>query len=66
MPKRKLDTPFKKISNRLFSYLCSLYQPAERFPYPLQKGQQGSLFGTSFACYIAAMLGKQNELPGRY
>jgi hypothetical protein len=57
--------PFKKISDDLFAYLCSLYQPAERFPFPLQRGQRGSLFGTAFATYIAVMLNKDDQLPGR-
>ncbi|MDA8413571.1 MAG: hypothetical protein M0023_07245 [Desulfobacteraceae bacterium] len=59
----KLDIPFRSISQKLFRYICSLHQPGERFPYPLQSGQKGSLFGTVFACYVAYLLGRVQELP---
>ena len=60
-----LNVPFSKISDQLFDYICSLYQHDVRFPYPLQHGQKGSLFGTAFATYVAQMLGRTNELPGK-
>lgn len=61
----KLDVPFHVISEKLYNYICSLYQPSERFPYPLQLGQKGTLYGTIFSCFIAYMLGKEHEMPGR-
>jgi hypothetical protein len=64
MPKI-LDISFNKASERLFSYLGSLYQPGEQFPYPLQKGQRGSLLGSVFSTYVASMLNMVDELPGK-
>jgi hypothetical protein len=60
-----LSIPFNKISDQLYMYLCSLYQSGENFPYPLQQGQRGSLFGTAFTSYVAHMLGRTADLPGR-
>ena len=59
-----LNISFERISERLFTYLCSLYQSGARFPYALQKGQRGNLFGTVFVTYVAHMLSKVDELPG--
>ena len=59
-----IKAPFGAISDRLFQYLCSLYQQDEPLPYPLQRGQKGSLFGTVFSVYVAHMLGRVSELPG--
>ena len=61
--KTKID--IELMGNRIWDYTCSLYQPNERFPYPLQAGQPGSLYGSAFAAFIAHMLGRANELPGR-
>lgn len=62
---QKLAIPFRNIADKLFEYVCLSYLPNERFPYPLQRGQNGTLLGTVFACYIANMLGRVNDLPGR-
>ena len=61
----KNQISFGSMSDRLFSFVCQLYQPNERFPYPLQKGQKGSLLGTLFASLIAHMLNRVDQLPGR-
>lgn len=60
-----ISISFDNLAERLFDYLCSMYQPSQRFPYPLQRGQKGSFWGSVFATFIAFMLGRINELPGR-
>jgi len=61
----KIPLSFEKISSKLFSYVCDLYLPGERFPYSLQKGGYGTLLGSAFAAYIASMLCREQELPGK-
>ena len=56
---------FEVMGEQLFSYLCTIHQHGAGFSYPLQAGQPGSLYGSAFAAFVAHMLGRTDELPGR-
>lgn len=60
-----ITVKFDQLADLAFGYLQSLYQPESRFPYPLQAGNQGTLLGTSFACFLAHLIGRTEDLPGR-
>jgi len=59
----KID--FDEMGKTIFSYVLNLYCPDDEFPYPLQRGLKGSVLGSVFASYIAFMLGRVNDLPGK-
>lgn len=60
-----IDVDFDRLGSNAFAYLRSLYQTASRFPYPLQAGSSGTLLGTSFACFLAHLIGRTDDFPGR-
>jgi len=55
---------FREMGDKIWEYVNGLYQPGDRFPYPLQEGNKGTLLGTIFASLIAYMLGKEQDLKG--
>lgn len=56
---------FDHLAGMAFGYLRSLYQAESLFPYPLQAGTSGTLLGTSFACFLAHLIGRTDDIPGR-
>lgn len=62
---RPINVDFNRLGDFAFGYLRNLYQVQSRFPYPLQAGNQGTLLGTCFACFLAHLIGRTEDLPGR-
>lgn len=60
-----IDTNFDSLGESAFEYLKRMHTEGAEFPFRLQSGTESTFLATTFACFIANLLGREQDIPSR-